>query len=173
MSITLQHTQENLCRAHIQAIAAMAGVNLGLSHTQDYGVDGQFDPVVIREGRRITSGFPLPFQAKATINWERKEGNIVYDLEAKSFNDMVMRTEAESTLLLVLLCLPPDQPSWHAVSQDTTSINHCCYWHIVEGELTSNAATKRIHIPEDRLLTPQALLDLLEYERLRRITPWQ
>ena len=86
---------------------------------------------------------------------------------------MVMRTDAESTLVLVPLCLPPDRPSWHAVSQDTTSIHHCCYWHIVEGEFTSNAAAKRIHTPEDRLLTPQALLDLLEYERLRRITPWQ
>lgn len=151
----------------------MAGVNLGLSHTQDYGVDGQFDPVVIRKGRRITTGFPLPFQAKASINWTLKDGYIVYDLEAKSFNDMVMRTEAESTLLLVLLCLPQDQPSWHSVSQETTYISHCCYWHIVEGELTDNATSKRVYIPEDRLLTPQALLDLLEYERVRRIAQWQ
>jgi hypothetical protein len=169
LSITLQHTQENLCRAHIQAIAAVAGVNLGLSHTQDYGVDGQFDPVVIRDGRRITTGFPLPFQAKATINWDLKDGNIVYDLEAKTFNDMAMRTDAESTLVLILLCLPPQQLDWFSVSKQSTSINHCCYWHIIREELTENGVTKRIRIPEDQLLTPQALAELLDFERARRI----
>lgn len=103
LSITLQHTQENLCRAHILAVGAMAGVNLCFTREQDYGVDGQFDPVVVRDGRRIESGFSLPFQAKSTTRWERKDSCIIYDLEAKSFNDMVTRPEGASTLLLVAL----------------------------------------------------------------------
>lgn len=169
LSITVQHTQENLCRAHIQAIAAMAGVNLGMSREQDYGIDGHFDPVVIQEGRRVESGFPICFQAKATINWSTQNGCIGYDLEAKSFNDLARRSPAATTMILILLCLPRDQVNWHSVSASSTALNHCCYWHVIRDGPTDNAMTKRIHIPVDQLLTPTSLLQLLEIERMRRI----
>lgn len=52
-------------------------------------------------------------------------------------------------------------------------LNHCCYWHIVTGEATSNVTSKRVAIPADQLLTPQSLLELLECEKQRRIAPWQ
>lgn len=172
MSITIQHTQENLCRAHIQAVAAIAGVNVWLNPGQDYGVDGQFDPVTIRGNRRVTTGFMLPFQAKATFTWERANGCIVYDLEAKAFNDMVMRSQEESTLLLVLLCLPRDASDWHFVDHNSTIISHCCYWHVLDGDITTNTSTKRIYIPEDQLLNPTALSELLEAERARRLGLW-
>jgi len=106
VSITIQHIKENLCAAHIYALAGMAGVALGLRHVNDYGVDGQFDPVVIRGSRRVISGIPLPFQAKSTVDWQIKDGHVIYDLESKTYNDIVSRTDAEATLLLVLLCLP-------------------------------------------------------------------
>ena len=96
LSITVQHTQESLCLAHIYAVAGMAGVDHALRNIHDYGVDGQFDPVIIRGNRRIVSGHPLAFQAKATINWDLVEGNIVYDLEAKTYHDMVSRTEVRN-----------------------------------------------------------------------------
>ncbi len=169
MSITVQHTQENLCRAHIQAIAAMAGVNLGMSREQDYGIDGHFDPVVIEDGRRVESGFPLCFQAKATINWERRDECVIYDLEAKSFNDMAKRSPYATTMILVLLCLPREQSDWHSVTMSSTALNHCCYWHVIHDVPTNNTTTKRIQIPEDQLLTPTSLLQLLEIERMRRI----
>lgn len=169
LSITLQHTQENLCRAHIQAIAAMAGVNLGMSREQDYGIDGHFDPVIIEDGRRVESGFPISFQAKATINWTMQSGCIVYDLEVKSFNDMARRSSFATTMVLILLFLPRDQVNWHSVSAGTTALNHCCYWHVIRDAPTGNTTTKRIQIPEDQLLTSTSLLQLLEIERMRRI----
>ena len=79
----------------------MAGVNHRAEHAHDYGVDGQFAPVVNRDGRRVTSGYPLDFQAKATINWELMAGQIVYDLEVKAYNDMVGREPSETTLMLI------------------------------------------------------------------------
>lgn len=147
----------------------MAGVNLGMSREQDYGIDGHFDPVVIEDGRRVESGFPLCFQAKATINWERRDGCIIYDLEAKSFNDMAKRSPYATTMILVLLCLPREQSDWHSVTMSSTTLNHCCYWHVIHDVSTNNATTKRIQIPEDQLLTPTSLLQLLEIERMRRI----
>ncbi len=147
----------------------MAGVNVALQATQDYGVDGQFEKVVIRNGRRICNGFGLPFQAKATVNWERANGHIAYHLEAKTFNDMGMREDDESTLLLILLCLPREQHAWHSVSHSSTVLSHCCYWHVIRNQQTSNAASKLILIPEDQLLTPEALHELLDVERQRRV----
>jgi hypothetical protein len=89
--ITEQHTEESLCFAHIYALAGVAGVNYS-ANRYDYGIDGHFIPVKKRGSRFIDTGFPLDYQAKATVNWELKDGKIVYDLEAKTYNDLVERT---------------------------------------------------------------------------------
>jgi len=167
LPITEQHTEESLCFAHIYALAGIAGVNYS-AQRYDYGVDGQFSAVVRRGKRLVDSGFPLDFQAKATVDWKLIDGNIVYDLEAKTYNDFVSRQADSTTMILILLCLPRDRNSWHATSCDQTILRHCCYWHIVTGELTLNTTKKRIYIPAAQLLTPAALNNLLTLERERR-----
>jgi hypothetical protein len=144
LSITEQHTEESLCFAHIYALAGVAGVNYSVKKTYDYGVDGQFTSVVNRGSRRVDTGFPLDFQAKATVDWQLVDGKVVYDLEAKTYNDLAQRTPAESTMILILLCLPNARDQWHEASCDETVLRHCCYWHMITGEPTSNSAKKRI-----------------------------
>jgi hypothetical protein len=170
LSITVQHIQESLCRAHICALAGMAGVNHRAEHSHDYGVDGQFVSVVNRNGRRVVSGYPLDFQAKATVNWEIANGEIIYDLEVKAYNDMVSREPSETALILILLCLPKSQAEWHEATDSATTIRHCCYWYLPVGEASPNTSTKRIFIPEANLLTPDTLKALLAAERERRQT---
>jgi uncharacterized protein DUF4365 len=170
LSITLQHTEESLCVSHIYALAGMAGLNYAIKYVLDYGVDGQFSFVKIRDGRRVNSGFPLDFQAKATVNWEQRNGRIVYDLEAKTYNDIVSRTAAETTLVLILLCLPKDPTDWHIVLDRATVLQHSCYWYSFTGEATNNTARKRIFVPVENRLTPSTLNDLLEKEKARRLT---
>jgi len=167
LSITEQHTEESLCFAHIYALAGVAGVNYR-ANRYDYGIDGQFNPVVKRGNRMIQTGFPLDFQAKATVDWNLKDDHIVYDLEAKNYNDMALRTPAESTLILILLCLPKSRSDWHGTTLDETVMRHCCYWYLVEGDPTPNEYSKTIYIPRKNLLTPAILLELLELESSRR-----
>ncbi len=167
MSITEQHTEESLCFAHIYALAGIAGVNYS-AQRYDYGVDGQFSAIVRRRSRLVDSGFPLDFQAKATVDWELVDGNIVYDLESKTYNDFVGRSADATTMILILLCLPRDRNGWHEANCDETILRHCCYWHTITGEPTSNTSTKRIYIPARQLLTPAALNELLILERERR-----
>lgn len=145
----------------------MAGVNYKVDRI-DYGVDGQFTPVAVRNNRRVNSGYPLDFQAKATVDWEQNNGNIVYDLEAKTYNDIVSRTPAETTLILILLCLPRDQAAWHVAESAATTLRNCCYWHSFNGALTNNTRTQRIFVPTQNLLTPIVLNELIEKERRRR-----
>jgi Domain of unknown function (DUF4365) len=128
LPITEQHTEESLCFAHIYALAGIAGVNY-TANRYDYGVDGRFTLVTNRGSRRVNTGFDLDYQAKATVNWELVDGNILYDLEAKTYNDFVSRTPAEATMILILLCLPKERNAWHGTSCDETILRHCCYWH--------------------------------------------
>jgi hypothetical protein len=167
MPLTWQHIQETLCLSHIYAVAGMAGVDYRIDHKFDYGVDGEFRPVVMHGKRRRLTGFPLDFQAKASVKWTRANGCIAYDLEAKTYNDMVLRTPEETTLRLILLCLPRDKESWHEASYDDTKMRHCCYWHVLTGLPTANDHTQRIFIPTENLFTPDNLNALLEAEKKR------
>jgi hypothetical protein len=170
LSITIQHTQESLCLAHIYAVAGMAGANYIIKSVYDYGVDGQFVPVTSRNGRRVSTGHPLDFQAKSSINWQMSGGNVVYDLEAKTYDDIVTRDVSETTLLLILLCLPRSPEEWHGATGSETIIRHCCYWKILEGDPCGRTSTMRISIPATNILTPAALRQLLADERTRRMS---
>jgi hypothetical protein len=150
------------------SIRRSAGISYAVKKIYDYGVDGQFNTVGERNGRKVDSGVPLDFQAKATINWERKNGCIVYDLESKTYNDIVCRQPYETTMVLILLCLPQEQTNWHLVEADATTMRRCCYFHLLSGEPTQNQNTKWIFIPADNLLTPEALKVLLALEKARR-----
>lgn len=110
----------------------------------------------------------MDYQAKATVNWELVDGNIVYDLEADTYNNFANRSSAEATMILILLCLPKDRNSWHGTSSDETVLRHCCYWHAISGEPTPNTAKKRIFIPAEQLLTPTSLNQILALEKARR-----
>ena len=46
-------------------------------------------------------------------------------------------------------------------------LRHCCYWMKLSREPTDNDSTKRIRIPRSNLLTPDAVLAILETERDR------
>lgn len=168
MSITAQHTKEQLCNAHLTAIAARAGVNLHLGEGCDYGVDGQFRSVEIDGTRRRENGFGIDFQAKASVCWMVAGSDIVFDLEAKTYNDLVSRSAAATTFIVVLLCLPRSSPSWHEVSHDETKLKNACYWLSIAGCKTTNAHKKRVRFPMANLLTDASLLQIIADDRTAR-----
>jgi hypothetical protein len=171
LSITVSHTQEQLTRAHLYGLAGTAGVNLSIERSHDYGVDGAFHPVIVRGSRRVETGFPLQFQAKSSINWEHKDGHIVYDLATKNYNDLVTRSEEEVTLMLVLLALPKQTVDWHVAAGSETIMRKCCYWHVLTGAAKGTEdGTVRIKIPDTHLLTPSSLNQLLDEEKERRLS---
>lgn len=173
MSITVEHIKESLCLAHIHALGGSAGLNFTARTTFDYGVDGEFKLVAVRGQRRIETGFSLGYQAKATVRWAIDDGFVVYDLEAKNYNDIATRTSEESTLILILLCLPPASCDWHITTSEVTSLRNCCYWYLPEQPgAVPNTGTKRIRIPLANLLTPDSLLNLMHWERNRRLGVW-
>lgn len=171
MTITTQHTQESLSRAYVTAVAGRAGLNMTLGQEYDYGVDGSFHSVVIgSDGRRVNSGSTLDFQLKASKNWKFNKQNdqIGYNLEAKTYNDLVMRDPDCVGIILILFCLPSNSNHWLSVTEDQLILRNCCYWIRLEGNRTSNAQTKKIFIPSQNLLDVQALKELMINESVRR-----
>lgn len=167
--LTRQHIQEDLSKAYIQAVAARAGVNLSLgAQSHDYGVDGTFHQVhvVPLSGggtRRFASGFSLDFQCKASSEWAEEADHIVYDLEVKTYNDLVYRSSLANAapMILVLMCLPKDERLWLSLTEDELLLRRCCYWHRLSGIESGNASTKRIRVPRPQRLDPAAVTELL------------
>ena len=156
--MTEQHKMEALNRAYVQAVAAKAGV--GISSPQpDLAIDLYLHRV-IKYGQRIRYiGIPLNCQLKASTNWEVKGTDIIYDLEAKTYNDLA---DASGPWVLILLCLPKDTNEWLELCEDFMRIRKCCYyWQNLEYLETQNDRTKTIHIPRGQLLTPDSLTYLL------------
>ncbi|MDX2044090.1 MAG: DUF4365 domain-containing protein [Acidobacteriota bacterium] len=161
--MTQQHVEEWLSHAYVMAIAARAGVGIGRPF-QDYGVDGTFSKIQFFSGRRFETGVKIDFQLKASKNWKIEGESVVYDLEAKTYNDIVNRSlRIRSTpLMLILLCLPQDSAQWLEQSEDHLIVRRCCYWSIFSGTATQNSHTARIRISRHQLFTPDVLMKLLD-----------
>ncbi len=152
-----------MSRAYVRAIAGRAGLNLAVRE-YDYGVDGSFDEVVVRQNRRVESGFSLSFQLKASIQWQLDDTQVVYDLEAKTYNDLILRRSIRTAIpcVLILLALPPDSAQWLICEETQLRLQGTCYWEYLSGSLSENRQSVRIRIPRSQRLTPESLLTLIE-----------
>lgn len=169
--LTTQHIEECLSRAHIEAVAARAGVNVAFRSGLDYGVDGTFHPIQMVNNRRIEAGYPIDFQAKATKNWKLSPNEVVYTMEVKAYNDLIERSaQPEATpLLLILLLLPQDESQWVKFSEHTTLLKRCCYWQKLSGTPTANAKKVSIQINRTNHFTAEALKQLLQARKARTL----
>ncbi|MGB7414232.1 MAG: DUF4365 domain-containing protein [Thermosynechococcaceae cyanobacterium] len=161
--LTDQHIAESLSRAYVRAIAGCAGLNLAIRE-YDYGVDGSFDEVAIRKNRRVESGFSLSFQLKASTQWQLDSEQVIYDLEAKTYNDLVLRRSmrAATPCILILLALPPASEQWLICEESALRLEGACYWEYLSGSLSTNRQSVRVKIPRFQRLTPASLLTLIE-----------
>ena len=165
MSISIQHIEEDLSRAHVQAISALAGMIVRIGdRSHDYTIDGAFHTVMLKDGKRREAGFTLEFQLKASINVEYDEDSVKYDFDAETYNFLVDRARVPRTtpVILVLLALPREHDQWLFASEEQMILRRCCYWTMIDGEPTTNTSTKRIIIPREQLLTPESLKLLLK-----------
>jgi hypothetical protein len=161
--LTNQHIAESLSRAYVRAIAGRAGLNLAVRE-YDYGVDGSFDEVVVRQNRRVESGFSLSFQLKASTQWQLNDDRVVYDLEVKTYNDLILRRSMRTATpcILILLALPSDSMQWLICEETQLRLQGTCYWEYLSGSLSENRQSVRIRIPRSQRLNPESLLTLIE-----------
>ncbi|WP_018066488.1 DUF4365 domain-containing protein [Martelella mediterranea] len=169
MGITKDHAQEGLSRAYVHAVAAAARVNLRMGQEFDYGFDGQFEGVVQRGTRHVNDGYPLDFQLKCSWTWKADSSDIIWSIKTKTYNDLVTREPEAVGAILVLMCLPPNENDWFAISEESVLLRKCCYFTTLVGPPTSSEnSTKQIKIPRTSILNADNLADALAAERTRR-----
>lgn len=169
MPITEQHTQEELSKSYVAAVAAKAGVKCSWE-TMDYGIDGRLIKINVIGGRHVQCAFGLSVQLKASKNWEMSDDgkDIIYDLEAKTYNDLAQNDPDGEGAMLILMCLPKDKAEWLEVTHNQLLMRNSCYWWKQTGSPTSNKSSVRIRIPRHNLLDTDAIKSVLDFEKSRR-----
>ncbi len=160
-----QHIKEGLSRAYTLAVAHKAGFNCSKPE-YDYGIDGTIKDIqIIRPGRYLDCGFGIDYQLKSTVNVELEEEYIKYDLEAKTYNDLILE-DVGTPRILILFVLPNEQNQWLNISSDQTVLKNCAWWYSLKGmPPTKNDNTIRIRIPSKQILNEHALTELMNKVR--------
>jgi hypothetical protein len=161
-----QIIQKLLSVAHVRAVAARTGVSIS-NFDKDFGIDGTFRQISTIGNRRFTSGYALDFQLKASIDLTLEPEHIVYDLEVKTYNDLVQRRLGSDATpcILILKALPSDSEQWLTTTEVGLFLGGACYWEYLQGELSRNKQSVRIRIPRAQEFCPESLLRLMTSAR--------
>jgi len=118
----------------------------------------------VRQNRRVESGFSVSFQLKASTQWQLDSAEVAYDLEAKIYNDLILRRSMRTATpcILILLALPANSAQWLICEESELRLQGTCYWEYLSGNLSENRTSVRIRIPRLQRLTPESLLTLIE-----------
>lgn len=124
---------------------------------RDHGVDMIINPVTVRttpEGnqRYLDSPYKLDFQLKATTPTGIIDDGeqIKYDLESKTYNDLVARRPEILPLHLIVVVLDCSPPACLSIDEASLSVMGKAYWYLPEegAEETTNTNTIRVTIPK-------------------------
>lgn len=153
--MTEEQIKEFISREYFRVIAHSRGYKV-VEASLDHGVDVTVVPVsrrLLPDGgvRYLDSQYKLDFQLKSTTSHriEADDELIRYDLEAKTFNDLVERRDDALPLHLVVVVLGDQPPTCVSVDAQGLSILGNAYWYLPpEGAAaTENLRTIRIAIP--------------------------
>jgi hypothetical protein len=108
----------------------------------------------------LNLAFLSVFNSKPQLN----DTQVVYDLEAKTYNDLILRCSMRTATpcILILLALPSDSMQWLICEETQLRLQGTCYWEYLSGGPSENRQSVRIRIPRSQRLNPESLLTLIE-----------
>lgn len=170
MSISPQHVEESISRAHVIAIAAIAGMVIDRPDL-DYGSDGTFKTVLRFNGDLQVDGNALEYQLKASINIrDLNETEISYSMDSTAYNKIVARNNHPfcQPIVLIICQLAEKREHWVSTDLSQLSLKNCCFYHkMLDMELTTNVSSIAVHVPKANLLTAESLKELMDSVRNR------
>jgi hypothetical protein len=160
--MTEQQIKEKLSKNYLELLIYNGG-HKQVKPEDDHGVDLYIMRVqrIERDGgiRYVDSTDFIGIQLKCTCvaSIEEDDDYIKYDLEVKTYNDLVDRVRYNATvpLLLVLMVLPDEVERWVEVRENEIALAKCAYWYKPDSEdlYTGNSSRKRIYIPKSNKLS--------------------
>lgn len=161
------HIEEEISRSYINAVSVTAGMTCQ-KYDADYGLDGCINDISYNATRKRYSptGFGIDFQLKATTTASYVGGEVVYDMEVKTYKDLI-RTDIGRPRILVLYVMSDNKDEWVNVSKTETVLKRCAYWYSLRGKLdTTNKERVRIKIPESQCLDQEELKRIMNIVKL-------
>ena len=151
----MKEIKEHMSRNQFKTIANKCGYKCERPGDGDHGVDFRVDEVAFIQmpsgPRLLDTGRTLQFQLKATTqcNVEFHDEILKFDLEAKTYNDLVHRSKSNYSLTLIVAVLPDSEAEWIICNQYNISQKTQLFWFRpkIDSKLTDNTSTKRIEIP--------------------------
>lgn len=153
--MTNDQIKEALSRNFVSAIAQVHGVKC-LRPEPDHGVDITFCPVnkiTKPDGsiRHLDSANKLDVQIKSTtsnsVQWAA--ASVKYDVEAKTYNDLIYRKDDPLPLYLVVVIFDTAPPTCLDLRPAELAIMGQAYWYLPDpnATVTANSQKIRINIP--------------------------
>lgn len=155
--ITENHRKEMVSWAFVHSIVTKAGCKI-TSPMLDYGLDlgvTQVREISDARGTRLVGGCEFKVQLKSSSSVDIVASEILYDLDAKNYNDLVA-TDVNVPRILVFVHLPEDEEQRIAISGESITLKYCAYYARLAGmALTDNVRSERIKIPITNTFDPQ------------------
>jgi hypothetical protein len=161
--LTSNHRQEALCKAYVQAVAAVAGVSTSVP-VPDYGVDLSLREIVRRGQRYLDGRLQLDLQLRSTTRAKVTDTHVGHDLDIPTYD--FLRELTPIHCLLVVLVLPDEEALWLNQSIEELVVRQCAYWYSLRGAAPSTrSSTVRVLIPRLQVFSAAAIHAMLEHLR--------
>lgn len=153
--MTIEQIKEELSNSFVGLVASYLGYKL-TKPSDTGGVDFSLtkDISYISNGRTrfIQSGQYIDLQLKATTDRTviLEDSVLKYDLEVKTYNDLIKRKEfSNAPFFLILFVLPEEKDDWIDFNDEYILLRKYAFWYIPPdgSEPTDNTSKIRISIP--------------------------
>lgn len=149
--------QEAFQRGCLSAVAAAAGI----------GFDGGNGPDFHKADNYLTllDGFTsvsVIVQLKTCTTLKEENGEIIYDLEAETFN-MLRNPQNNVPRCLILMDLPATPGDWTECSHDRLLLKRRMFWaHFYGEDATPNTYERRVRVPRSQMIDSTNLVAALK-----------
>ncbi len=152
--MTENEIKEELSRSYVKSVANFLGYKIEIPE-RDHGTDCRVIEVTkMNRGNNMRyqeSGRKIDIQLKATTEESVEiEGDFIkYDLEAKTYNDLIFRLKGVNFLVLIVFILPKNKKDWVSCLDDELILRKNAFWFLLSDidDETDNKSSIRIKIP--------------------------
>lgn len=155
--------QEAIHISYIKALCASANIAYSQIEHDDDSTDA-----IVRKILQMPNGEPfnssIRMQLKCTYSTNKYSDHgeyITYELNAKNYRDLRMKSTAP--IILGLLILPEDKSEWVKWSLEDLTIKGCMYWaDLSKFPDSDNKGSVTVKLDKKNVINQKTLLDLLE-----------
>ena len=168
--------ESELSYAYLHAVAAKAGMSCTVTgrHEDNHGCDAHLN-YFGKTAHPYFTDVQLDIQLKATINAQGNYPNHhSYFIQGKSRYDNLRKKAGRIDKFLVVLFLPKEPEKWLSCGPDQLILMKSAYWvNLANAPESSNDSGQTVYLPKSNLLTPDALIQLVNWSVTDKIPPYQ